>query len=87
MLEALLKFFFFIIVIYYAFKLFIRYALPWIIARFMKKQQEKFNMGGFQNGNHQQEDEGSVKVKSNKTNKPKDDSEFGEYVDFEDVVE
>jgi len=54
----------------------------------MKKQQEKFNnMSGFQNRDYNRSDEGEVKVKSNSTNTSKDDSEFGEYVDFEDVDE
>lgn len=85
-MEALLRFLFIVVIIYYAFKLFIRYALPWILTRFMKKQQEKFNnMSGFQNGDYNSTNEGDVKVKTSNKSKPKDDSEFGEYVDFEEL--
>lgn len=86
MLEALLKFMFIVIIIYYIFKTFIRYALPWFLTRFMKKQQEKFNnMGGNQRNDFSNSNEGDVKVKSNQTQKSSDDGEFGEYVDFEEV--
>ncbi len=86
MLEALLKFLFIVIIIYYIFRIFIRYALPWFLARFMKKQQEKFNnMGGFQRNDYSNPNEGDVKVKSNQSPKSNDDGEFGEYVDFEEV--
>lgn len=85
-MEALLTFIFFIVVFYYAFRLFIRYAAPWLIARFMKKQQERYNnMSGFQQHNQSGKEEGEVTVKSSKSDKSKDDSGFGEYVDFEEV--
>ncbi len=86
MLEALLKFLFIVIIIYYIFKMFIRYALPWFLARFVKKQQEKFNnMGGYQGNDSSNFNEGDVKVKRNHSQKSNDDGEFGEYVDFEEV--
>ncbi len=87
-MEALLKFLFVVVVIYYGLRLFIRYAAPWLIARFMKKQASKFsNMRGFQNENFNQSQEGEVKVKPSNTNKSKEDDKFGEYVDFEDISE
>lgn len=52
----------------------------------MKKQQERYNnMSGFQQHNQSGKEEGEVTVKSSKSDKSKDDSGFGEYVDFEEV--
>lgn len=83
-----MKFLFVVIIIYYIFKLFIRYALPWFLARFMKKQQEKFNgMGGFNQNSYSNADDGEIKVKSTRSSKSTDDSDFGEYVDFEELDE
>ncbi len=62
--------------------------MPWLLTRFMKKQQEKFNnMNGFPNNNPQNSRDGEVHIKTKKSNNVKDDSDFGEYVDFEDVKE
>lgn len=61
--------------------------MPWMLARFMKKQQDKFNqMNGFGNAGYDQTKEGEVHIKKNQsqTTSNKDD-DFGEYVDFEDV--
>lgn len=85
-MEALLRFIFIIVVIYYGFRLFFRYAVPWIITRFMKKQQDKFNqMNGSHNSKFSQKKEGEVNIKSKHTKKTEEDASFGEYVDFEDV--
>ena len=86
-MEALLRFLFIVVIIYYAIKLFIRYALPWFLARFMKKQAEKFSgMNGFPNAENNQAKDGEVRMEdSNVKKKNKDDSGFGEYVDYEDV--
>ncbi|MFK5856905.1 MAG: DUF4834 domain-containing protein [Bacteroidota bacterium] len=87
-MEALLRFIFIVVLVYYGFKLIARYVMPWVIARFIKKQQEKFNnMGGFPNPNSNTRDEGDVHIKTKKPNSTKNDDGFGEYVDFEDVDE
>ncbi len=66
-------------------RLFLRYVLPWLIARFVAKQQEKFqNMSGFQE-DYNSNQEGDINIKSNRSNNKSDDSDFGEYVDFEEV--
>lgn len=81
-MDVLLGIILFFILFYYIFKLFLRYALPWLLARFMHKQQNKFyQQQGFQSENQ----EGEVKIKRDKSKKAKDDSSFGEYVDYEDV--
>lgn len=52
----------------------------------MKKQQEKFYQGfNQQGGANTYTKEGDVKIRQNQKKKHKDDDDFGEYVDFEDV--
>lgn len=85
-MEALLRFIFVAVIIYYGFKLFLRYVVPWMITRFMKKQQDKFNqMNGFPNSEYSRKKDGEVNIKSKQTKKSGGDKSFGEYVDFEDV--
>lgn len=85
-MEALLRFLFVVVIIYYGFRLFFRYVVPWIIARFMKKQQDRFNqMNGFPDSKHSRKKDGEVNIKSKTTKKSENDTNFGEYVDFEDV--
>jgi len=87
-LEALLKFILVIILIYYGLRLTIRYVVPWLLARFVAKQQEKFNnMNGFQNQSQGNRQDGDINIKKEKPDQNKDDSDFGEYVDFEEVKE
>ena len=87
-MEAFLRFIFIVFIIFYGIKLFVRFALPWLLARFMKKQQDKFNnMSGFPNNNQNRTKDGEVHIKTKPSNNAKDDSDFGEYVDFEDVKE
>ncbi len=80
-MEAIIRFIFVLVLVYYAFKLTIRYVLPWILTRFVKKQQEKYDD---MNTNYTSGD-GEVHVKTKTTNKAKHESDFGEYVDFEEI--
>ena len=50
----------------------------------MRNQQNKYQQ---KQGFNQNKKEGEVKVKMDKGKKGKDDSGFGEYVDYEDVKE
>lgn len=86
-MEAFLKFVFILVIIYYAIVLAVRYILPWLVGRFVKKQQEKF-FGQGQSSTKSDEPRKKNNV-DKQTGKPqhKDDKSFGEYVDFEDVKE
>ena len=67
------------------FRLFLRYGMPWLLARFMKKQQEKFNQAyNKQQGFYQEKKEGEVEINIPPKKEQKKDDEFGEYVDFEE---
>lgn len=80
-MELLLGIILFFILFYYLFRFFLRYGLPWILARFVRKQQEKYN----QQNQYNSTKDGEVRIKNSKPKKGKDDSGFGEYVDYEDV--
>jgi len=81
-MEFLLWVILFFIIIYYGFKLFFRYALPWLLKRFVQQQQEKYNR---QQGYNSDNQEGDVTVKNKASKREKKDTGFGEYVDFEDI--
>ncbi|MBE0651814.1 MAG: hypothetical protein IH595_13355 [Bacteroidales bacterium] len=78
-----LRFVFVLLVIWYGTKLIIKYVLPWLIMRFIKKQQKNFdNYGHSENVNG----DGEVNIKKEKSEaQKKDDALFGEYVDFEEI--
>ena len=80
-----LIFIFFILA--YGFRLFLRYGMPWLLGRFMKKQQEKFNQANNpQQDFRQRKREGDVEINVPPANEQKKDSGFGEYIDFEEDV-
>ncbi|NOX84446.1 MAG: DUF4834 domain-containing protein [Chlorobi bacterium] len=72
----------FFVLLYYLIKLFFRYVVPWLLRRYVKKQQEKFGQNAW---NENKPREGEVKIKRTARTKQKDDVGFGEYIDFEDV--
>ncbi len=86
MLEFLLSVILIFLLLGYAFRLFFRYGLPWLMGRYMKSQQQKFHEGFDQSaGNGRDKKEGEVEIKQARKKTKKDENDFGEYVDFEDV--
>ncbi len=83
-----LKVVFIIIVIYYLFKLFMRYIAPYLISAFIKKAQDRMmnNMGGQAEANPQKEGEVNVDYVPQKK-KPGKKDELGDVIDFEEVKE
>ena len=84
-MEIFLGIIVFFMLLWYGFKIFLRYGLPWLIARFVRKQQAKH--GQYNQTSGAVDQEGDVRIKKDPSQKTKDDSDFGEYVDFEDVKE
>ena len=84
-MEIFLGIIVFFMLLWYGFKIFLRYGLPWLIARFVRNQQAKY--GQYQQSSGTDKKEGDVLIKKDPSQKTKDDSDFGEYVDFEDVKE
>lgn len=83
-MEVLFGIFLFFVIVYYGFRFFLRYALPWLISRFVRNQQEKYQN---RNNPYSSGPEGEVKVRKPGRKKKKNDDGFGEYVDFEEVKE
>ncbi|MDA3943989.1 MAG: hypothetical protein PF694_10675 [Bacteroidetes bacterium] len=81
-METFFLFIFWVLFIFYAFRLFLRYVLPWIIGRYIRKMQDK--MGQSQNKNNQQK-EGEVKLNYKESEHSRVDPDIGEYVDFEEI--
>jgi hypothetical protein len=80
-METFILIIFWLIVVYYAFKLGIRYLLPWIVGRYIRRMQR--NMHNY-NQQHQQ-GSGDMNVKYTSQEDPKINPEVGEYVDFEEI--
>ena len=95
-LVGLARTLFIIIAVYWGFKLFSRYVLPWVLKKIMeyvgRKAQENMNSQGF--SNYKEEPvKGNEKVSIKKTNpkpasktsKQSSKDDLGEYVDFEEI--
>ena len=67
------------------FRIFFRYLFPFLLARYIKKKQEKF-FGNIDNDNEYIKDEGEVSIDyaPGKSKRIELDN-IGEYTDFEDV--
>jgi hypothetical protein len=81
--NTLIWIFLFLILFYYAMKLFLRYVLPWLLGRYVRKQQEKYGMPK----DPEMKKEGDVRIRKDPSAKKNDDGDFGEYVDFEEIEE
>ncbi len=79
---------FWIIFIFYLLRLAMRYLLPWLLARFMRKMAKNMQQKGFsQAHNQQQKSDNDIYVDTGQASKQKIDPDIGEYVDFEDIEE
>ena len=86
MLAGLIKFLFWFFLISYLFKMIGRFLLPYVLKKYIRKQQSKFNHGfGYRKDNV--EKEGKVTIKKNPKKPKSDTSDMGEYVDFEEIDE
>lgn len=82
-MELFLLVIFWIIVVYYAFKLTLRYAVPWLVKRYIRKMQQ--NMDGFGQKHSSPQDMDGLKVDPSVKAESRIDPEAGEYVDFEEI--
>ncbi len=82
-MESFLSVIFWVLIIYYAFRLILRYLVPFLLVRFVKRMQSR--MPGFEQTQHQPQHEGEVKVKYTPKEPAKSDSNIGEYIDFEEI--
>lgn len=73
-----------IFAVYYGLKFIGKYVFPWLLKRFINKQQEKFYNRNQSSYSRSERREGEVKItgtpqKSNKTD------DLGEYVEYEEI--
>ena len=91
-MQGLFKFLLILIVIYYAFKLLVRYVFPFFVKSYLNKVQKQFfDQNPHLDPEEQKKKEGEVKVESkpsNNDNKEKNTpDDFGDYIDFEEIKE
>lgn len=91
-MEKVLFVLFWALVIYYLFRLFFKYVVPWLIARYVKNLQRRMGeqlnrqTNQYENKSASETDD-SVHVDYVPKEKPKTNSDIGEYIDFEDINE
>ena len=86
--EPLLKFIFWVIFIYLAFRLSAKYLAPYLISRFIRKTQERFfGQNPHLRNEEEQKDEGEVSIKTESQSSSAKKDDLGEFVDFEEVPE
>ncbi len=75
-----------ILVIYYGFKIIMRFAFPLLMKRFMSKVERKFQEQQGQNKQNQPSTKvGETIIDKNPNSTKKTSNNVGEYVDYEDV--
>lgn len=84
-LVSLMRTLLIIAAVFFAVRLFLRYVVPFLLGRFIRKQQEKFYDQQSAN-NYQQEEEGKVRVKTKARSNKKNDV-LGDYIDYEEIDE
>lgn len=78
-LVTLLRTVLIIALVYYALKIIVRFLFPYLIKKFINKQQSNFS--NQQESNHSSSNSSSSEAKANK--KPKE--KLGDYVDYEEI--
>ncbi len=83
---ALLRFLLILFISYYAFKLIVRYVLPFFLKRHINKfQQQFYNQNPHLDPEEAKRREGEIKIKSKKDKNSKSSEIDGDYVDYEEV--
>ena len=87
-MEKILTTIFWIIFVFYLLRLALRYLLPWLLARFMRKMARNMQQQAqsYEWANQKKADN-DVVVDTRQADKQKIDPEIGEDVDFEDLKE
>ncbi|MBN2747502.1 MAG: DUF4834 family protein [Bacteroidales bacterium] len=86
-LTGFLRVLFILIIVYYVFKLLVRYVFPFFVKRYLSNFQKKFyESNPHLDPNQTTSKDGEVKVKRKTSDdrKGKPDN-FGEYVDYEEI--
>ena len=86
MFVGLIRFLSWFLVISYLFKILLRILAPFLMKRFAKNMQERFNKQ-YQNPEPPQKEEGEVTLERTDTSIKTKSNDVGDYVDFEEVEE
>ncbi len=82
----MLEFILWIILIYFAFRMFARFILPYLLKYFLKRFQQKFYQQNPHINPNRKEGETNVEfVPENKTKVKTDSDKIGEYLDYEEI--
>lgn len=82
----MLEFILWLILIYFAFKIFGKYILPYLVKYFLKKFQQKFYQQNPHIDPDRKEGETNVEFDPSKNTKRKTSTEgVGEYIDYEEI--
>lgn len=81
-----------IIIVYYGFKLLVRFVFPFLITRWANKKMQEFQNQGQQQFRADEEakkfvkeHEGEVKINTTKKSTKHESDDMGDYVDYEEV--
>lgn len=76
-----------VLLIYFGFKILIRWLGPLLLKYFLKKIGKKFeqNMGGFSNMGRPAKKEGEISIDKKPKSTPNSGKEVGEYIDYEEI--
>ena len=88
-LSEVLRVLLIVLLIYFGFKLFIRWFGPMILRYFLrkvgKKFEQKFGQFGPMTNQQQQQDTGNVTIDKKPRQKRKSKNDVGEYIDYEEI--
>lgn len=88
-LSQVLRVLLIVLLIYFGFKLFIRWFGPIILRYFLKKVGKKFEQKFSQfdpmAGQQQRQKQGEVTIEKNQKNKRKSKNDVGDYIDYEEI--
>lgn len=86
-LTQVLKVVLIVLLIYFGFKLIIRWVGPlllrWMLKKIGKKFEQRFSQ--FDPGREQQRQQGEVSIDKGPKSKPKSKNDVGEYIDYEEI--
>jgi len=83
--ESILKTVLVIMMIYFGFKLFIKWFGPMILKYFLKKIGSKFQQQFNQQAPGKSQKKGDVTIDRKPNNSPKANKKVGEYIDYEEI--
>lgn len=77
-----------LVLLYYGFKLLVRYVFPYFLKRFVNNAQKNFyKQNPHLDPDQAKKEEGNVHVNNKNTKSKHQQNDFGDYVDYEEIKE